>query len=128
MTADDESAIRWLVRLMIVFLLAGIVGFVALGVLGHWLISNAWAHDPYSSWKDNRGYSCCNGDGEHGDCRPTTICEAAHGQLGVVMYGHCVPVPPEVVLHIPSPDNRTHACMREGALQPMCVVIGPQMY
>jgi hypothetical protein len=88
----------------------------------------AHAHDPYSSWKDNRGYSCCSGDEHTGDCRPTTTCETGWGALGVMMYGRCVPVPPDVVLHIPSPDNRTHACMRPGALQPMCVVIGPNMY
>lgn len=79
----------------------------------------ALGHDPYSSWQDRRGFSCCN---EH-DCAPVRADYTPAGWQ-VWMEGRWIPVPPDAVLNIPSPDGRSHACMTPGALQPRCFVPG----
>lgn len=118
-------------RILLLWMLGAILGaaamLVVLGYLigaamaqsGQWSDGHAEMHHIYQEWHDSRGYSCCNDR----DCRPTRTCDAG-GHLGVVSDGHCVVVPPDTVLHIPSPDGRTHVCMAKGALQPMCVVVG----
>ena len=80
---------------------------------------HAQMHDLYKKWKDNRGYECC----DDSDCRPV---RADPGPLGwrVWIESRWVPVPPDVVLLVPSPDGRSHVCMSPGAVEPRCFVPG----
>lgn len=116
-------ALYWCAGLVLgvaaVLIALGIAIGAAWAQSGDWGDGHAEMHPVYQGWRDNRGYSCCNDR----DCRPTRVCDLG-GQLGVIADGKCVFVPPEAVLHIPSPDGRSHVCMSKGALQPMCVVIG----
>lgn len=89
-------------------------------VLAIGIAREAFGHDPYSSWKTNQGYSCC----DDSDCRPTRTCTPLGGDLGVMIDGRCMAVPPSSLLRIPSPDGRSHACISPGALEPRCVVLG----
>lgn len=83
------------------------------------IIHKPRAHDPYTEWKDKRGYGCCHDR----DCRPVRA-DLTEAGWRVWIDGRWVLVPPDAVLKIPSPDGRSHACISPGAVEPMCFVPG----
>lgn len=96
---------------------------VLIGVLIIVALASAWklarAHEPYSDWKDNRGYGCC----DNGDCMPVRADPRPEGWR-ILVDGRWMLVPPDAVLKIPSPDGRSHACISPGAQEPRCFVPG----
>ena len=83
----------------------------------------AFAHDWFKGLRDPNGRLCCNGI----DCGPRGV-EYRDGQLMVDFpdpEGHhrWSPVPPETILSLPSPDNRTYACGWHGHV--ICVILPP---
>lgn len=91
--------------------------------LAGWLMTVPWpalAHDPYTGWKDRRGYGCC----DNTDCRPTRAYVDEAGRWRAMVDGEWMVVPPDAVLQIPSPDGRSHVCHTPGALEPRCFVPG----
>jgi hypothetical protein len=68
-------------------------------------------HDWYKNLKQpGTGYSCCNGDTAHGDCRPTRAYKTDDGTWRALVDGHWQPVPPSVVLKTLAPDGNSHVC------------------
>ena len=92
----------------------------AIAQSGNYGDGHAEMHSTYKSWKDLRGYSCC----DDGDCRPTRADKGDDGRWRAWIDGRWVPVPPDTVLHMPSPDGRSHVCMSPGAVEPRCFVPG----
>jgi hypothetical protein len=81
---------------------------------------HAEMHATYEEWKDYRGFSCC----DDSDCRPVRADAGIDGQWRAWVDGRWVPVPPNAVLQIKSPDGRNHICMSPGAVEPRCFVPG----
>jgi hypothetical protein len=78
---------------------------------GHWGHGHAENHDWYKNLKQpGTGYSCCNGDSTHGDCRPTRAYKTGDGTWRALVDGHWQPVPPSVVLKMLAPDGNSHVC------------------
>lgn len=78
------------------------------GVWGH---GHAEHHDWYKNLKQpGTGYSCCDGDATHGDCRPTRAYKTSDGTWRALVDGHWQPVPPSVVLKTLAPDGNSHVC------------------
>lgn len=102
---------------------AGAVGRIAAILLA--LAGPVHAHDIYTDWKTREGYSCCEGMGNHGDCRPTRayVDDSGHW-VAILEDGSRVTVPPDAILPFPSPDGRSHICMSPGATQPRCFTPG----
>lgn len=98
--------------LTVITLVAAIVAVAAA------MISKARAHDPYNSWQDRNGFSCCNDQ----DCGPTRAHKNEDGLWHALVNGRWIPIPPDAVLSIPSPDGRSHVCM--GQVRPRCFVPG----
>lgn len=101
---------RWLAALLICALWACVL----------W-IGNARAHDPYTQWKDNWGYSCCPGHGAPPmggppECRPIRAYVDDDHWVVILEDGRRVAVPPDAVLRIPSPDGRSHYCGKRGPM------------
>jgi hypothetical protein len=81
---------------------------------------HAEMHSAYEHWKDRNGYGCC----DDRDCRPVRANVVGDGRWSVWIDGRWLPVPPDAVLRIPSPDGRSHVCMAPGAVEPRCFVPG----
>ncbi len=78
---------------------------------GQWGEGHAENHDWYKKLKQpGTGYSCCNGDVAHGDCRPTRAYLTEEGTWRAMIDGHWQPVPPSVVLKQLAPDGNSHVC------------------
>jgi hypothetical protein len=78
---------------------------------GQWGHGHAENHDWYQKLKQpGTGYSCCNGDVTHGDCRPTRAYLTEEGTWRAMIDGHWTPVPPSVVLKQLAPDGNSHVC------------------
>ncbi|MCS6878648.1 MAG: hypothetical protein N2038_11745 [Geminicoccaceae bacterium] len=67
----------------------------------------AAGHDWYQGLRNPVGELCCGVR----DCAPVAEC-ALEGRAGVVHRGACVPIPPDRLVPIPSPDGRAHLCTR----------------
>jgi hypothetical protein len=83
----------------------------------------ALAHDWFTGLRDATGRLCCNGV----DCGPRRV-EYRDGRLMVDFpdpEGHhrWSPVPPEAVLSVPPPDDRTYACGWHDHV--ICVILPP---
>ncbi|MCS7001524.1 MAG: hypothetical protein NZ518_01620 [Dehalococcoidia bacterium] len=68
----------------------------------------AAAHEPYSTWKDRDGSSCCGNK----DCQPVQPCWI-DGRIGMIDEGQCWPLPPEKEIKAPPEvyeHGDTHAC------------------
>jgi hypothetical protein len=66
----------------------------------------AQAHDWYTGLMNRQGVSCCNDR----DCHPVDSCRLSSGAEGIHVLGMCRPIPWDLVLSVPSPDGRHHAC------------------
>jgi len=78
---------------------------------GQWGHGHAENHDWYKNLKQpGTGYSCCNGDTAHGDCRPTRAYLTDDGTWRALVDGRWMPVPPSVVLKQLAPDGNSHVC------------------
>ncbi len=79
---------------------------------GKWGHGHALNHDWYSQLRDSRGVSCCNGDADHGDCRPAQARLDGDGTWSVLLDGLWVPVPPQAVLdpHLNRDPLHAHIC------------------
>lgn len=104
-------------RVFVAVMALALLPLLAIFVL--WLASVARAHDPYTNWKDRRGYGCC----DNRDCAPVRADLTPDGWR-IWVGGRWMAVPADAVLAIPSPDGRSHACISPGALEPMCFVPG----
>lgn len=102
-------------RIAVWFLIVLIFG----AVVSTFLPLKARAHDPYSLWKDRRGFLCC----DQRDCAPVRADLTPDGWR-VWADGRWMVVSPDAVLAIPSPDGRSHACWTPGAVEPRCFVAG----
>jgi hypothetical protein len=81
---------------------------------------HAEMHPTYETWKDHRGFSCCN----DADCRPTRAYLGDDGLWRAFADGHWMIVPKDRVLSIPSPDGRSHICAPVNGTLPYCFVPG----
>jgi hypothetical protein len=76
------------------------------------------SHDWYRNLQTRTGGSCCNGDLEHGDCRPVRAYPVGDGQWMAFFGGRFQPVPPSAIL--PDELNRVptsaHLCERGGTV------------
>ena len=79
---------------------------------GKWGHGHALNHDWYSQLRDSRGVSCCNGDADHGDCRPAQARQEGDGTWRVWLDGSWIPVPPQAVLdpHLNRDPLHAHIC------------------
>ena len=78
---------------------------------GRWGHGHTENHDWYQNLKQpGTGYSCCNGDTMHGDCRPTRAYLNDDGTWCAMIDGRWMPVPPSVVLKQLAPDGNSHVC------------------
>lgn len=78
---------------------------------GRWGHGHAEHHEWYRKLKQpGTGYSCCDGDATHGDCRPTRAYKTSDGTWRALVDGHWQPVPPSVVLPTQAPDGNSHVC------------------
>lgn len=79
----------------------------------------AGAHDIYSTWKDNKGMSCCN----NRDCRPAQT--RVNGTVvEVLIDGEWVPVPPDKYIKAIVPDMQDHVCHVPGTKNILCFAPG----
>lgn len=88
------------------------------------------AHEPYTDWRmPNSATPCCtpqrtNDDGTvTGDCRPVRARLGSDGIWEAWTEGRWLPVPPDRILKIPSPDGRSHLCEIAGTV--LCFVPAP---
>src|SRR5262245_30395830 len=59
---------------------------------------HAQNHDWYRSLKTKSGWSCCNGDEGHGDCRPVRARQSFDGQWEAFYNGSWQHIPPDAIL------------------------------
>lgn len=82
----------------------------------------AFAHDPYSGWRQpGTGKSCC----DNRDCRPVRAYLGDDGLHYILLNERWQPVPRDRVLQIPSPDLSAHACVNDETDEIHCFVAGP---
>ena len=116
MAAIRYRFVSMLVLAMTLPLAMAVMAFAESGSHGD---GHAEMHEHYNMWIDNRGFGCC----DNRDCRPVHADATPEGWR-VWIDGQWVRVPPDAVLHIPSPDGRSHVCMAAGAVEPRCFVPG----
>lgn len=103
--------------------LLAVVAGVAIAVLIGWATRPAGAHDMYDSWKQpGTNASCC----DRRDCRPTRARMTSRETWQAWDGARWIDIPPERVLKLRSPDNRSHLCEMNGAV--LCFVPGPVMH
>lgn len=82
------------------------------------LIGVAFAHDPYSSWRQpGTGASCCNAqtEGGRGDCRPTRAYMGDDGLWRAWDGWRWLTVPKDKILPTDhAGDGRNHVCELNG--------------
>lgn len=114
-------------RMGVALIVAGCLLLLAYGARaqdGHYGHGHAENHDWYKNLQTNQGYSCCNGDAEHGDCRPAAVWRDAEGRVWTRIDGNRTLVPPAAVL----PDRMNqkpltgHICERGGYFY--CALVG----
>lgn len=93
---------------------------------GEWNDGHAANHDWYSQLRDHRGVSCCNGDPDHGDCRPVRARQDAHGNWEAFFGGQWRLVPGSAVLDPASNRNplEAHICAHRLTNYVYCFVPG----
>jgi hypothetical protein len=134
LAADGEVSIAWLIRQAIIgfpeqhgreraskppLRLTGWVIVALLAISG----APAHAHDWYTGLSSPMGRNCCNTR----DCRsllPDQV-RSANGRLEIFTGNAWVPVPPEVILNMPSPDGQMHACWPQSNPTDLVCVIMP---
>lgn len=77
-------------------------------------------HPVYKDWKSNQGFSCCN----DADCRPTRAFMGDDGLWRAFADGRWIVIPADRLLHMTSPDGRSHICMPPDGFIPYCFVPG----
>ena len=73
-------------------------------------------HDWYRELKTRSGWSCCNGDERHGDCRPVQARQRGDGQWEAYVDRHWQEVPADAILHdeLNKAPLHSHICERAG--------------
>ena len=73
-------------------------------------------HDWYRDLKTKSGWSCCNGDEGHGDCRPVQARQRIDGQWEAYFSGEWQEVPPDAILRdeLNKAPLQAHICERAG--------------
>lgn len=79
---------------------------------------HAQNHDWYQHLKTKAGYSCCNGDVDHGDCRTVRARPRLDGQWEAQILGGWWQVPPEAILRdeLNQQPLHAHICERNGRI------------
>jgi hypothetical protein len=110
----------WIVAALLIVAVIAAMRVPAWGQSGNHGDGHAEMRPRYEKWIDKRGFGCC----DNRDCRPTRAYVGEDGQWRAIADGIWHVVPPDTVLHIPSPDGRSHICMTPGAQEPRCFVPG----
>lgn len=100
---------------------AGAMVGVARAQVGEHGYGHGQMHQTYQHWQQpDNGASCCNDK----DCRPTRA-RMTDNETWEAWNGHrWIPIPPAKVLHIPSPDGRSHLCSSEADDTVWCFLPG----
>jgi hypothetical protein len=77
---------------------------------------HAEGHDWYGNLKSQFGWSCCNGDKDHGDCRPVQARSRMDGQWEAYYSGGWHLIPPETILRdeLNKDPLHAHICEQSG--------------
>jgi hypothetical protein len=82
---------------------------------GYYNHGHAENHDWYRKlMQPGTTYSCCNGDTNSGDCRPTRAYQGEDGFWHAQVDGRWVTVPQRAVLDQLAPDGNSHICASRG--------------
>ena len=82
---------------------------------GYRNIGHAENHDWYRKLtQPGTTYSCCNGNNQGGDCRPTRAYQSEDGMWHAELDGRWVTVPSRAVLDRLAPDGNSHICASKG--------------
>src|SRR5262249_50877320 len=83
---------------------------------GNYGDGHAANHDWYRMLKTKSGWSCCNGDQGHGDCRPVQARERFDGQWEAFFNGSWQEIPPDAILRddLDKKPLHPHICERAG--------------
>jgi hypothetical protein len=77
---------------------------------------HAEGHDWYGTLKSQLGWSCCNGNKDHGDCRPVQARSRMDGQWEAYYSGGWHLIPPETILgdELNKDPLHAHICEQYG--------------
>jgi hypothetical protein len=103
-------------RLVMPGLAAAFVATAAFAQSGERGEGHAQNHDWYRLLKTKSGWSCCNGDQGHGDCRPVRARQTVDGQWEAFFSGSWQSIPPDAILRddLNKQPLQAHICERAG--------------
>jgi hypothetical protein len=112
----DNNVAIFVVAVLLTIVAAVVVNGPAHAQTANYGDGHSQNHDWYRELKTQSGWSCCNGDEGHGDCRPAQARQRDDGQWEAYYSGSWQAIPADAILRdeLNRVPLHAHICERAG--------------